>query len=106
MLVLGSLSPRTVQHPRHGMMALPTLDGSSLSIKEIKIIPNRHAQRPVSQAILDSVNSIINTNHCRYSGQQDPQPAEQKATIIQLSFPVRDAASTPCPGSRHKLSLM
>lgn len=65
MLVLSSLPPLPVQDPRHGMMALPTLDGSFHSIKEIKIIPNRYAQRPVCKVILDSVNLIINVNHPR-----------------------------------------
>lgn len=78
------------------MMALPTLHGSSHLIKEIKIIPNRQAQRPVSQANLDSINLITNTNHPRCQGQQDA--VEQKATIIQLSFPVIDSTSTPSPG--------
>lgn len=65
MLVLRSLPPFPVQDPRHGMIALPTLNGSFHPIKEIKIIPNRCAQRPVCKMILDSVNLIINANDPR-----------------------------------------
>lgn len=44
-------------------MVPPTVGWFSHIINEIRVIPHRHAWRPISQVILDSVKLIINTNH-------------------------------------------
>lgn len=50
---LSSLPTYTVQGPSQGIVP-PTEVGSS-HLKQIKITPHRHTQRPDSQLILDSV---------------------------------------------------
>jgi hypothetical protein len=43
-------------------------DGSSQSIHKVKIIPNRHTQRPISQMTVDPVKLTVPTNHFMLHG--------------------------------------
>lgn len=63
-------------------MPLTVKMGLPISVKEVKIVPHRHTQRPISQKIPDSVKLTIHTNYHQFVTKIEFSPPDYKIIIV------------------------